>query len=177
MRFLPLVAVLAVGFVSAALPEQEAWAQTCLPITLTDCTVRLKFRTFPSGVDRFRVACKHMLLDPATNGIDPVGEGLTFTIADANGPCFSETIPPGAMLRKASAWKYKSADGRAPGIRRIRLRANKKNDKDFKIVVKSRSADLQCLSTAPIIGVTIGDDCGTQTCVLRRGTVYECPGM
>ena len=150
-------------------------AQACDPISMSDCTVKLRFRALPDGVDRFVVICQHATQSPTGNGINPVTEGVTFELQDQlGGACFSETIASNKFLRTSSGWEYKSDAGNTAGIRRARIKQDKGFALDNKLSVKSKAADLQCLSSAPVIGLTIGDDCGTKTCVLRSGTVYEC---
>jgi hypothetical protein len=139
------------------------------------CRVRALFRHSPTGVDKFRIHCDHIALGPGSNGIDPNAEGATLSLADPGGPCFSETIAADDFIRRglSGGWAYNGPKG-GPGLRTVRLKPNRITG-EFRLRVTSKSADLQCLSGAPVLGLTIGDDVASQPCSEIRGGVYECP--
>jgi hypothetical protein len=158
-------------------PPAEAGAPACEAMAIASCKVKLKYRPTPAGVDKFVVKCDGITLGAASNGMDPVVEGLTFSLSNVGGPCFSDPLAPGAVFRRGlhGNWYYiNRVQGGSPGLRLLRL-GGTRTPGALRLRATANAADLQCLIGPPVIGLTVGDDCGSITCTERRPGLFDCP--
>jgi hypothetical protein len=175
MRTLVLSGIVFAASIAVVVPPRPAHAQGCVTMALGACKVRLRFRQFAGGLDKFVAKCDGMTLGAGSDGIAPVLESVTFSLSSAAGPCFSHTLAPGDILRRGlhGGYYYNTPVKGSPGLRRLRLKARSAGQ--WHLRATANAADLQCLGGPPIIGLTIGDDCGSVSCTERKPTLYDCP--
>lgn len=163
--------------VSVLFSPRLASAQGCVTMAMGSCRVRLHYRNNPSNADKFVVKCDGVSLGAGSNGIEPTTEGLTFLLSNLSGPCFSDTIAPGSIVRRGvnGGFYYNSPTKDGPGLRLFRLKGSRSAVGQFRMRAKATAADIQCLSGPPRVGLTIGGDCGTIACTERRPALYDCP--
>lgn len=103
-----------------------------------------------------------------SNGVDPLGEPVTLTLADADGPFYSVTLPAGALRRSGLGFLFTAGPAAAPsGLRWLRLIPRPVGA--FEVVATARGAALGGADREQVtITVAIGDDAASQTVALRR---------
>jgi hypothetical protein len=130
------------------------------PLSLSDCRLRVGFGS-PASDDRFSIRCR-VTLDPGSDGIDPAAEGIRLLLGDGDSPlcggsCLSTTVVP---TRSGRCWRYVSPSPQSPGLRMLKLCSVDPTAGTFRLVARSRRADLGCLNRAPYaVGLSVGDDC------------------
>ncbi len=102
-----------------------------------------------------------------SNLIDPLAEPIALTVADADGPVYSVSLPAGAMRRAGSTFLYTASPATAPnGLRTLRLIP--KGVGSYDVVITARRADLSGANREEVtITLGVGDDTGRHTVVLR----------
>ncbi len=111
---------------------------------------RAKLRPGPSD-DKFKVR-GNLILDAASDGIDPVNESVTFTLGT-----FSETISSGSFVRKNNRWVYKAPQTKPfSGIKQMVLRDNGK----YKIKVKGIDLSGIDFSNPVLFSIQVANDRG-----------------
>lgn len=74
-----------------------------------------------SGSGSGRIAIRAVLsLGRSSDGADPLTEPVTLTLADADGPSFAATVPPGGFRRAGRSYLFSDPDG-SSGLRTVRL--------------------------------------------------------
>ncbi len=135
-------------------------------LTFDQCALRVRFRTLAGGTDRLTVACRVLDVSAAASGINPATEDSLFTLNGGAGDCFTSPIDAVTCTQRPRGFLCKSAAGNAPKIR-MGLRPRRGNPDEYRLKLKAKEADLQCLrnSASPwIMGLELGDDCGQAAC-------------
>lgn len=136
-------------------------AAACEAITVGNCRVVVRFRGSRPFDDRFDVRC-NVALGSASDGIDPIAEGIRVGLTDADSPqcsapCFAAAVTPRRIGR---CWRYTAATTTAHGLKSVKLCDVDPGRGLYRLSARGRDS-LQCLNTAPpySVGLTVGNDC------------------
>ncbi|PWU18001.1 MAG: hypothetical protein C5B48_15280 [Candidatus Rokuibacteriota bacterium] len=144
-----------------------------LPVDTTLLLTRAHIQYAPD--DRDRILVRGVLrLAMAGDGIDPLSESITLTLADAEGIFYSATIPPRAARSVGRAFQFSDPDGRlANGLRSLRLKATGFNQ--FAVFASARGLALTAARETITITLTVGTEAASSPALFRRlphGLVY-----
>ncbi len=70
-------------------------------LTLSDCSIKPKFRKRTGQTDKLRVKCRVLDAAAAVGGFDPAAENVFFRLGHAGGPCSAHELLPGECSEKA----------------------------------------------------------------------------
>lgn len=127
--------------------------------------VSLFFRS-AYGKDHFLTVGSFTLGD-GSDGIDPVVEPVVFSLADAAGTFFTQTLPSGSFQRKREGKLIFRAPAGGGGISRIVISPTK-NAEEFMFEVFAERLDLSGASSSPVtVSLQIGNDAASKTISCR----------
>jgi hypothetical protein len=107
-------------------------------------------------------------LDPGSNGIAPPSEAVRFTLADRDGPFFTQRLPRGAFLPFGQGSFFFRAPAGQKGIQSLVLQSSASAG-HFSFRVQGAKLDLRGANHPPVtVGLQIGADTGAQTLGCRK---------
>lgn len=147
-------------------------------LRMENCWAKPLFDGASSDSDRLLASCKVLDATAAIGGIDPSMEQLLFTLDPSGGSCFTAALELADCVgTPTGAFKCKPTEDAVPHVR-VRLSPLKRRPGSYRLKLRARDADLQCLdgvSPPWTMGLGVGDDCGLVACQ-GAGRRVECPG-
>jgi hypothetical protein len=107
-------------------------------------------------------------LDAASNGLAPPIEEVRVTLADTDGPFFTQTLPRGAFLPFGQGSFFFRAPVGQKGVQSLVLQSGASAG-HFSFSIKGARLDLRGANHPPVtVGLQIGADTGAQTLACRK---------
>jgi CSLREA domain-containing protein len=145
-------------------------AATLLPFAALRAQVTLSRTTLSKltpNTDHFTVQGA-FILDPGSNGIAPPREEVRFTLADRDGPFFTQTLPRGAFLPFGHGSFFFRAPVGQQGLQSLVLLGSTSAG-HFSFSVTGDKLDLREANHPPVtVALQIGADTGAQTLACRK---------
>jgi hypothetical protein len=113
-------------------------------------------------------------LASGSDGIDLVTQPLTFTVADAAGTLFAQTLPAGSFQRNSANQYVFRAAANASGLSLGNIAATSKPG-EFAVNLTARQLTLRPAGSPITVKLNVGNDTGTRTIACKKtATASQC---